>query len=237
MIRVILPSSASRMKALGAKTLTSALATGRRKPTTSVPAAPAFRNWRRDSPRRSRKAPMMSGIPRLLSDAGSFFDRRADADVGSAAADVARHRGINVRIVRPRCRCEQRCGRHDLSGLAVTTLDDFEIEPGFLDLGAGLGSADAFDRGDLSATDRTDRQQARAHRLTVEMDGAGAALGDAATKLGAGHAEHIAKHPQERRVGGHVDGARLAVNIQRNHGVRLPSDSQTPPTLPLSCAS
>ena len=88
--------------------------------------------------------------------------------------------------------------RHDLPRLAVAALNHFEIKPGLLHLGAGLGRADALNCGDGAAANRSDRQKTRAHRVAVDMHGAGATLGDAAAVFGASHTKHIAQHPQER---------------------------------------
>ena len=55
--------------------------------------------------------------------------------------------------------------------------------------------------------------------LAVDMHGAGAAQGHAAAELGAGHAEHVAQHPQQRRVAVDIDLMRCAVDLQReSHG-------------------
>ena len=146
---------------------------------------------------------------------GGLLDRLADAHIGAAAADVARHRGVDIGIVGIGRRGEQRRGRHDLAGLAIAALHDFEVEPGLLHLGAGGRRADAFDGGDRAVADRADRQHAGAHRLAVDMHGAGAALRDAAAEFRAGHAEHIAQHPEQRHVGGRVEGFVFAVDCQR----------------------
>src|SRR2546421_389581 len=54
--------------------------------------------------------------------------------------------------------------------------------------------------------------------LRVEVDGAGAALGDAAAELGAGETERITQHPQERRVGRDVDRFAFAVDGESDSG-------------------
>src|SRR5262245_39490540 len=46
---------------------------------------------------------------------GRLLDRRADPSVGPAAADVARHRGVDVGVARMRVAREQGGGRHDLA--------------------------------------------------------------------------------------------------------------------------
>ena len=52
----------------------------------------------------------------------------------------------------------------------------------------------------------------------VDVHGAGAALGDAAAELGAGQAERVAQHPQQRRVGLDIDLVGSSVDGKRHHG-------------------
>src|SRR5690349_12000587 len=63
---------------------------------------------------------------------GGALDRRANARVSAAAADVAGQRLIDVAVGRFRSFRQQRRRRHDLPGLAVTTLDHVEFCPGLL---------------------------------------------------------------------------------------------------------
>jgi hypothetical protein len=46
------------------------------------------------------------------------------------------------------------------------------------------------------------------------MHGAGATQRHAAAELGAGHAQYVAQHPQQRRVAIDVDAVHLAVDLQ-----------------------
>src|SRR5205809_923644 len=59
---------------------------------------------------------------------------------------------------------------------------------------------------------------AGARRDAVQVDGAGAALGDAAAELGAGEPERVAQHPEERRVGGDVDRFAFTVDGEADRG-------------------
>ena len=59
------------------------------------------------------------------------------------------------------------------------------------------------------------RAETRAHRVAVEMHGAGATLGDAAAVFGAGHAKQIAQHPQERSSIIDIDVVRRSVDFDR----------------------
>src|SRR4051812_44146936 len=79
---------------------------------------------------------MMSPPSRLrlggLLRARRHVDRRANALVGAAAADVG-HRRVDVAVARVRILREQRGRRHDLSRLAVAALRNVEREPRLLD--------------------------------------------------------------------------------------------------------
>src|SRR5262245_6787954 len=151
-----------------------------------------------------------------------LLDRFADAPVGPAAADVAGHRIVDVGIGGTRVAREQRRGGHDLARLAVAALHDLAVEPGLLDPGAGRGRTDRLDRGDRGAADAVDGGDAGADGDAVDMHGAGAAQRQAAAELGAGHAEHVAQHPEERRVAVDIDAVGAAVDFDgEGHGVLL----------------
>src|ERR1700739_983992 len=90
-----------------------------------------------------------------------------DAYVGAAAADVARHGGVDIRLARLRISAEQRRGRNDLPALAVAALRHVERDPGLLHRLAG-GRREPLDGGDALAGDGRYRGDARARRLTVD---------------------------------------------------------------------
>src|SRR5882757_519600 len=92
--------------------------------------------------------------------AGGFVDRRADAHIGGAAADVAAHGGVDVGVAGCVVGLEQGGGGHDLPGLAVAALHHVELLPGGLHRMADLVGADGFDRGDLLAGGGGDRGDA-----------------------------------------------------------------------------
>ena len=77
---------------------------------------------------------------------------------------------------------------------------------------------------------RRHRRDAGAQRRAVEVHGAGAALGHAAAELGAGEAEQVAQHPEQRHVGRRVDFALGAVDGQfhgfSRRGVRAGAGEQ-----------
>ena len=82
-------------------------------------------------------------------------------DVRRAAAEVARHRPVDVGVGRMRILLEQRGGGHDLAGLAITALRHVELAPGLLQRMLA-GGIEALDRRDRRAADARDRRLARA---------------------------------------------------------------------------
>src|SRR5256714_922859 len=181
---------------------------GRWSPMTSP--APSAAVVSRKSRRETLEGALMSGSLR------GPVDGRPDALIRAAAADV-RHRGIDVGVGGVRLLGEQGGRGHDLARLAVPALRHVFRDPGALHrVGAVLGQA--FDRRDALVGDRGDGQHAGACGDAVQVDGAGAALRDAAAELGARESERVAQHPEQWRVGCDVDGFGLAVDGEGNRG-------------------
>jgi hypothetical protein len=114
-------------------------------------------------------------------------------------------------------RREQRRRRHDHAGLAVAALRHVMIEPSLLHPVQGAVLSQPFNRGDLLALGCAHRQRARAHRRPVDVNGAGAALRDAAAILGAGQADLFPQCPQQRGVGVDADLVRFSINGETDH--------------------
>ena len=142
-----------------------------------------------------------------------MLDRSADALIGAASADIARHGGVDVVIRRLRRVLQQRRRRHDLAGLAVAALHHLQLQPRLLQGRALRRLADRLDRGDRALADAVDRGDAGPRRRAVDMHGASAAQRLAATELGPGHAEHLAQHPQQRGVAVDIDLMGCAVDL------------------------
>jgi hypothetical protein len=66
------------------------------------------------------------------SRAGRSVDGGADAGIGPAAAQVARHRGVDILVGRARVAGQKVGGLHDLAGLAVAALRHLVVDPGRL---------------------------------------------------------------------------------------------------------
>src|SRR3989449_8019714 len=100
-----------------------------------------------------------------------MLDRGTDAGVGPAAADVARHRPVDVGIARMGVLREQRRCRHDLTRLAVPALHDLDGQPRLLYLLAGRRLPERLYGGNSLAGGSAHRRDTRADRLFVEMHG------------------------------------------------------------------
>src|SRR5688572_28317158 len=74
-----------------------------------------------------------SGPGRLRRPGARDFHRAVhrllDAQVGAAAAYVAGHRGVDLRVARPGISGQQRRRRHDLAGLAIAALRHVDFLP------------------------------------------------------------------------------------------------------------
>ena len=90
---------------------------------------------------------------------------------------------------------KQSGGRHDHAGLAVTALGYVHLGPRLLDRMAAVWG-ESFDGGDGLARDFTHGDTAGAHGTTVDVDGAGAALLDAAAVFGTMQFEVVAEYPE-----------------------------------------
>ena len=156
-------------------------------------AAVTFRKWRRVT-----GTALTSVRPSSAISSAARMDGLADAQVGAAAAEVAGHGGIDVGVGGVGLLGQERGGGHDLAGLAVAALGDADLDPGELD-GVRLSGVPRPSMVVISLADGGgDGRDAGADRFAVEVDGAGAALGDAAAVFCAGMGEVFADYPQQR---------------------------------------
>src|SRR5262245_6133413 len=146
---VTLPVRSMRKKAFGAngasvvRVSRTSLRAGSPKPSSKPPpmAAVAVRKLRRDGESSSRVVISCLLVSRRLLDGG------ANTRIRAAAANVARHRSVDIVVARLGVGRDQRARRHDLAGLAVPALRYVECKPGGLDLLACRRVANGFDRG------------------------------------------------------------------------------------------
>ena len=97
------------------------------------------------------------------------------------------------------CMTQQRCRLHDLAGLAIPTLGNLMLHPCGLHGVHGFGRSEPFN-GCHIAVQIADAQLAGPHGLSINVHGAGATLGNAATIFDTGDAKFVSQHPQQRHV-------------------------------------
>jgi len=137
----------------------------------------------------------------------------ADARVSRATAQIALHRGVNLRIGRFWRLGQQRCRTHDLSALAITALRHVEVAPRLLQPGQLAVLSEAFNRRYLRTADLGNQGATRALCHAVNMHGARATFANATTVFGADQIERVAQDPEERGVGFHLHRFHLTVDI------------------------
>src|SRR5262249_27261409 len=106
---------------------------------------------------------------------------------------------------------------HDLPRLAVSALDDVLFHPRALHRMLPVGGQ-ALDRRDRALAHGRHRQHAGAHRLSVEVNRASAALGHPAPELRAGQPDDVAEDPKERHLLRNRHVMLLAVDLEL-HGI------------------
>src|SRR5687768_10074324 len=173
---VMVPSGAMVTQMFGEKPPTCANTRARRPPIAKVKVRPAAEPATKA---RREMAVVISGLLRRA------LDGAHDAAIRPAPADVAVHPLHDLRARRLGRLLEQGGGLHDLSRLAVAALQHLLLDPRLLKRMAGAVRRQPFDRGHRLALHLAHARDARAHRLALEVHGAGTALRHAAAELGA----------------------------------------------------
>src|SRR5262249_32248741 len=151
----------------------------------SRPPAPAVKA------RREMTGAVISGPPHGVGGAQHGAD---DAVVGAAAAQVGGEALAHLGIGRMRVAVEQRFCTHQHAVDAVAALGGLLVDEGLLQRMRLLHAAEPLDGGDLGRAELADRRHAGAHRRSVDQDGAGAALRQAAAEFCAVESEVVAQH-------------------------------------------
>src|ERR1700756_4011160 len=145
---------ASRYQGSPATGAPCALAGGRWKPSTIAPptaVAEARKSRRLIFAFEALRVVALMWPSRLGLQLRRSMDRRADARIGAAAADVG-HCAVDLGIGRLRLVFEESDRRHDLPRLTVSALGHVELDPGQLDRMRPI-SREPLDRGDALVGD------------------------------------------------------------------------------------
>ena len=149
----------------------------------------------------------------ICGERGGFVDRLANADVRTAAADVAVHRGVDILVGGFRVLGKQSGGGHHLAGLAVAALRYVDFGPSELH-GMRAISGETFDGGDLSSIRGGNWRLAGTHCASAEMHSARSALADSAAIFGAAKIQDIAKNPEQGHIFRDVDRSGFTVDCE-----------------------
>src|SRR5262245_27933624 len=152
----------------------------------------------------------------LHSRIGRGVDRRAHLLEGAAATYIG-DRAIDVRVSGLGLVLKQSRHRHDHARLAIAALWHVVLDPGLLHLVQSAALGKALDGPDVLALGGADGKRAGAHCLALNMNCAGAALGDAAAILGTRESNLFSDDPQQRSVRVHFNRTGLPVDDQPSH--------------------
>src|SRR5580704_5870283 len=151
---------------------------------------------------------------------GGVLNGLDDVLVAGAAAEIARNAGADVVFARVRVLLKQPPGAGDHAGSAKPTLQAMHLAKAFLErMQRSIRSSNPLDGDDRGAVGLHREDGAGLHRLAVEIDGAGAAMGRLAADMRPGKAEMLAQEVDQK--GSRLDQAfdRLAVDRHRNVGL------------------
>src|SRR5207237_9690693 len=134
------------------------------------------------------------------SSTGSRPHGAEEPHVGARPAEVARGRRANLALGRAWVLCQQGRRGHDDAVDAVATLHRLLLEERLLERMGLLDRAESLERRDGTADRCRHWGDAGADSVAVQVDGAGAALREAATEARAVQLQLVAQHIKERRV-------------------------------------
>lgn len=143
---------------------------------------------------------------------GCFVDGGAYAKIRPAATKVAGHGIVDIFIAGIGFVVQQRNGGHNLSALAITALGNLFVNPGLLNRVQFSILSDSLDGGNLFANGSRDGGAAGSDGRSIEVNGAGAALGDAAAEFGSIQSEVIADNPKQGGIFRCLDCVGFAVD-------------------------
>ena len=135
--------------------------------------------------------------------------------VGATATDVG-DGAVNVSVAGNWFSCQQGGSGHDYTGLTVAALRNIYLDPCLLDWMSAV-RRESFDGGDRRASDFAHSDATGAYGASVDVDGAGAALLDAAAVLGSVELEVIPQRPEQWRAWCHIDFVSNPVYFECNH--------------------
>jgi hypothetical protein len=151
---------------------------------------------------------------------GGDFDGLPDPVVGPAPAKISLHCGRDFLIGWIRIGIEQCRGTHNLAGLTVPALGCLRLNPGFLKGMKAILVSESLDSRHFLVANDVNRDNTGSRRHAIQMDGAGTALGDSTSELGACEPDIVAKNPEKRSIPVNIDRLFFAVDLESETGHR-----------------
>src|SRR5260370_20514211 len=197
-----------------------------------------------EASKRALRLPAIEALPRRLRPLAPHSCRRqlhrlVDLDVAGAAAKVAGERLLDLVSRRLGIGGEQGLGREQKCGRAVATLRCADLGECVLQRVQARAVRHALDGLHAPARAREPQHETGQYGEAVHQDGARAAFAQLATVLGAGEAQVLPQHFEQRLGGGEADVARFAVQIEAHAGkpkrsaLWRPSESPFGSSLPI----
>ena len=143
------------------------------------------------------------------------LNRGHDVRIRAAAADVAAHEFLHLRVLRPARLFQQRHRRHDLPGRAIAALVGIAFHERRLHRMQFLRLTDALDRRDLIALVQGGEGETRKLAPAIDVHRARAALAVIASLLRTGQMQMLAQAIEQRRARIDPQIVFLAVNTER----------------------
>src|SRR5215212_2280740 len=134
------------------------------------------------------------------------MDSTHDPHMGAASTEAIVECRPDVGLRRPAVLLEEMSGRHDDARDAVAALGGLLVQECLLQGMEAVGCSEPFQCDDLTPGDVAHGQLARPYGLTVDVDSAGAAAGQAAAKSNRVEVQLISQDVEERGVGGRCNG-------------------------------
>ena len=121
--------------------------------------------------------------------------RGANARIRPATAEIGRHSNVYLLVCRLLVEIKEGRCLHDLAGLAVAALRHLMLNPRFLDSVQAVGLAQTFNRCHFPTGQISDGKLARANGDSIDVNGAGSALRNAASIFWSGYVELVSQDP------------------------------------------
>lgn len=154
-----------------------------------------------------------------------MLHRAYNTHMRAAPAQIRLERGFDLCLARIRFRLQQSLGAHHHAGNAIAALSCLPGDERRLHRAGPFDRTEALDRYDLPSFQYHERRDAGKHSLVIHHDGAGTTLTEAAAELGSIQPQRVSQNIEQRGCRIFIQFVRAAIDLQRDHPVRLPTSN------------